>query len=282
MSISGFNPTIWSAQLQTSYKNKTIFGGPSVTNSDYEGDIANGGDTVRITSISRPTVATYTKDTTTITPETLTDAQRTLTIDQSKYFAFEVDDIDKRQSANGGALLTEAADEAAYALVDTTDSYVAALYTGVATANAIGTVSVTSAALAFTQIINLRKLLDTANAPSAGRYVVMPPWYEALLLADDRIIRVDASGSAGALREGMVGRMLGFDLFVSNNCINVTGDDWIVQAGHPSALTFANQINSVEAYRPENAFSDALKGLHLYGAKLTRPTGIATVAASIT
>ena len=109
----------------------------------------------------------------------------------------------------------------------------------------------------------------------------MPPWYEALLLADDRIIRVDASGSAGALREGMVGRMLGFDLFVSNNCINVTGDDWIVQAGHPSALTFANQINSVEAYRPENAFSDALKGLHLYGAKLTRPTGIATVAASI-
>lgn len=282
MSVTGFIPEVWSARLQTSYKKKSIFAGPGVVNRDYEGDIANAGDTVRITSISRPTVATYTKDSTSISPETLTDADRTLVVDQSKYFAFEVDDIDMRQTANGGALMAEAADEAAYALVDTADQYVAGLYTGVASANAIGTVSVTSAALAFTQIVNLRKLLDVANVPSMGRYVVIPPWYEALLLQDDRIVRMDASGTDQGLREGMTGRLLGFDVYVSNNCVNVTGDDWIVQAGHPQAITFADSINSVEAYRPESAFSDALKGLHVYGAKLARPTGIATVAASIT
>ena len=52
--------------------------------------------------------------------------------------------------------------------------------------------------------------------------------------------------------------------------------------GYPGAVSFAEQVAKVEAYRPESAFSDALKGLHLYGAKLTRPTGIATLTASIT
>ena len=62
----------------------------------------------------------------------------------------------------------------------------------------------------------------------------------------------------------------------------VTGDDYIVMAGYPGAISFAEQIVKVEAYRPESAFSDAMKGLHLYGAKLVRPTGIATLTASIT
>src|SRR5665811_2580045 len=94
MAITNFIPEIWSAQLLTSLKKSLVFAGPGVVNSNYEGEIQQSGDTVRIVSISRPTVATYTKNSTTITPETLTDAQRSLLIDQSKYFAFEVDDID--------------------------------------------------------------------------------------------------------------------------------------------------------------------------------------------
>lgn len=282
MSVAGFIPEVWSAQLQTSLKKSLIFAGPGVVNRNYEGSIGQSGDTVKITSISRPTVATYTKNSTSITPETLTDAQRTLVVDQSKYFSFEVDDVDMRQVANGGALMAEAAQEAAYALADTADQYVAALYSGVAAANAIGTVSITTAALAFTNIVNLKKVLDVANVPQAGRYVVIPPWYEALLLQDDRLVRQDASGTDQGLRAGMVGRMMGFDVYVSNNVINVTGDDYLVQAGHPSAITYAEQINKVEGYRPESAFSDAIKGLHLYGARLVRPTAIATLTASIT
>jgi len=71
-------------------------------------------------------------------------------------------------------------------------------------------------------------------------------------------------------------------VLVSNNVTNTVGDDWLVSAGYPGAITYAEQINKVEPYRPENAFSDALKGLHLYGAKLVRPSGIATMEASIT
>lgn len=282
MAVTNFIPEVWSADLLSSLKKSLVFGGPGVVNRNYEGEITDSGDTVKITSISRPTIGTYTKNSTTITPETLTDAQRSLLIDQSKYFAFEVDDIDLRQSKNGGALLDEAAQEAAYGLADVADQYIAGLYTGVDASNAIGTTQVNDATKAVNGLISLKVKLDDAKVPQAGRYAIVPPWYHGLLLGSDLFVRVDASGSSEGLRNGIVGRAFGFDILMSHNCVNVTGDDWIVQAGYPGAISFAEQIVKVEAYRPESAFSDALKGLHVYGAKLVRPTGIATLTASIT
>lgn len=275
-----FIPEIWSAQILMSLKKNLVYAGPGVVNRDYEGEISQAGDTVRIRSISRPTIGTYIKGSTTITPEQLTDAQRSLLIDQSKYFAFEVDDIDQAQSTGGE--LDAALVEASYGLRDVADQYVAALYTGAQSANALGTVSVTTAALAYTQLRRLSVKLDEANVPSEGRYVIVPPWYYGLLLEDDRFVRVDASGSSAGLRNGVVGQALGFDVMKSNNAPLVTGDDYAVMAGHPSAISFAEQIVKVETYRPQDSFSDAIKGLHVYGAKLVRPDSIATVVASIT
>ena len=282
MAITNFIPEIWTAQLLSSLKKSLVYAGPGVVNRNYEGDIANSGDTVNITSISRPTVATYTKDSTVIAPQTLTDAQKVLLIDQAKYFAFEVDDIDMRQAVAGGALMSEAADESGYALADVADQFVAGLYSGVDAGNLIATTAVTTSAIAVQGLIDLKVKLDTANVPNQGRYVIVPPWYHALLLGSDLFVRVDASGSAEALRNGMVGRAFGFDVLVSNNVPVITGDDYAVQAGVPGAISFAEQITKVEAYRPESAFSDALKGLHLYGAKVVRPTAMAVLTASIT
>lgn len=280
MAITNFLPEIWSAQLQSSLKKATVFGSPAVVNRNYEGEIRGSGDSVRIVSISRPTVAAYTKNSTSITPETLTDAERTLLINQANYFAFEIDDVDMRQSVNGGALMSEAADEAAYALADTADQYIAGLYTG--GSNQITTYQCTTSALAVTALLNLKVKLDVANVPQQNRYVIVTPWFHNLLLGSTLFTSVSDSGDSEGLRNGRVGRAYGMDVFMSNNCVNSTGDDWIIQAGHPSAITFAEQVNSVEAYRPESAFGDALKGLHLFGAKLVRPTAIASVVASIT
>ena len=74
MAVQYFQPEIWSARLLSSLKKATVYGG--VCTREYEGDIRDSGDTVRITSISRPTIGTYTKGSTTVTPEQLTDAQR--------------------------------------------------------------------------------------------------------------------------------------------------------------------------------------------------------------
>ena len=274
-----FIAEVWSAKTLISLQKALVFGQPGVVNRDYEGDIQMQGDTVRIKSLSSPTIASYSKNSTVIAPETLTDAQRALYIVQAKYFAFEVDDIDAAQGTGGD--LDVALQSAAYGLRDAADQYVAALYTGAASANQIGTVSVTTAALAYTQLRKLSVKLDEANVPQEGRWCVVPPWYYGLLLESDLFLRADASSTPG-LRNGVVGAVLGMDVLKSNNAPFVTGDDYAVIAGHPMAISYAEQIVKVETYRPENAFSDAVKGLHVYGAKLVRPDAIATVVASQT
>src|SRR5947207_4947000 len=129
MAILRFRPEIWSAALLVALQKKLVYAQPGVVNRDYEGEISQAGDTVRITSISDPTVATYTPNVTVIAPEELTDAQRTLVVDQAKYFAFFVDDVDARQ-AKGNVMPTAMA-RAAYKLADQADQFVASLDTGI-------------------------------------------------------------------------------------------------------------------------------------------------------
>lgn len=282
MSINNFVPEVWAATLLTSLKKALIFAGPGIVNRDYEGEIANEGDTVRIVSISRPTVATYQKGSTSIQPEQLTDAQRALLIDQSKYFAFEVDDVDMRQSKAGGKLMAEAAQEAGYALADVADQFVAGMYAGVDAANAITTTTIDTGDKAYTGLVNLRTKLTTANVPTQGRYVIVPPWYYGLLLQNNLFIRANEAGTDTGLRNGYVGRAAGFDVLESNNSPLISGDDYAVIAGVPGAISFAEQIAKTEAYRPQDSFGDALKGLHLYGGKLVRPSALAVLTASQT
>ncbi|MDT0568871.1 P22 phage major capsid protein family protein [Streptomyces sp. DSM 3412] len=283
MSINNFKPQIWSARLLVAWRRSLVYGGPMVVNRDYEGEIAESGDVVKITSISDPTISDYVPNSTVITPEELTDAQRNLVIDQSKYWAFKVDDVDKRQAK--GNVMPEAMSRAAYRLRDVADRYIAGLYTGVAAANNLGTISVVAATPtdAYDDVlVPLKVALDNADVPTEGRYCVVPPWFTGRLLRDDRFISADKAGTTDALRNGFVGRAAGFNIAQSNNTPNPTGDDNVIQAGVNAAISFAEQINKTEAYRPESSFSDAVKGLALYGAKLVRPDGIAIVTASQT
>ena len=279
MSIQRFKPEIWSARLLVALRKTLIYAGPQIVNRDYEGEISAAGDTVRITSIGRPTISSYVPGVTSINPEQLTDAQRTLVVDQSKYFAFEVDDVDARQAK--GNVLPQAADESAYGLADVIDQYVASFYTGAATANQLGTVSITTGDLAYNTLVDLGVKLDEANVPTEGRYVVVPPWYHALLRKNTNFINAEKSADGGAaLRNGQIGEAAGFAVLKSNNVPLVTGDDYAITAGTNAAISFAEQINKTEAYRPQDSFSDAIKGLSLYGAKLVRPDNLATVIAS--
>src|SRR5262249_46865102 len=141
-------------------------------------------------------------------------------------------------------------------------------------------------ALAYTQLRKLVQKLDEADVPEDNRYVVARPWFWSLLAeSDSKLMDASWRGDSGiGVRTGWVGPnpIPGRGCWKSNQAPLVTGDDYVVQAGHPQAITFAQQINKLEAYRPENSFADAVKGLHLYGAKLVRPSFIATVIASQT
>lgn len=284
MAISAFIPEVWSAELMVALRKKLVFAQPGITNRNYEGEISQSGDTVRITSISDPTIGTYVPNVTAITPENLTDAQRTLVIDQAKYFAFEVDDVEMRQAK--GNVMPEAMSRAAYKLADVVDQYIAAFYTSVPAANDLGTVSFVAATPTNAYDLGLVPLsikLDEANVPSDNRWIVVPPWFYGRLLLDSRFIKVNESGTSSGLRNAEVGSAAGFTIYKSNNVVISSGDDYEILAGAGNtAISYAEQINKVEAYRPQSSFSDAVKGLHLWGAKVIRPDHLAGVTASIT
>jgi N4-gp56 family major capsid protein len=283
MSIARFRPEIWSANLLVALRKSLVYGSPMVVNKDYEGEIAEFGDTVRITSISRPAIGTYVPNSTTITFPELTDAQRTLVIDQAKYWSFSVDDVDARQAR--GNVMPQAADEAAFALADVIDQYIASFYTGVQSANQLGSITVNSATTptdAYDKVlVPLKIKLDKANVPTNGRYVVVTPELHGCLLRDSRFIKVNEAGTDEGLRNGHVGRASGFDIMISNNTPNTSGSEFVIQGGTNQAISFAEQINKVEALRPQSSFSDALKGLALYGAKLVRPDALATALVTV-
>lgn len=281
MAIANFIPEVWSAQLLSNLSKNLVYGGAGVVNRDYEGDISQYGDTVNITSITDPTIGTYTAHSD-ITIEDVDDATRALVIDQSKYFAFEVDDIEKRQAR--GTVMDEAAQRAAYGLADTADSYlVTQMTTDVDAGNVLTAVDIDTADEAIQALIDLGTTLDEDNIPSQGRWAVVPPAFKALLLNSDLFEFVNRAGSSETLRNGQVGRAFGFDVLVSNNAPAAdVGSGKKVVAGHPIAVTFAEQITNVEAFRMEKRFADGLKGLHLYGAKVVRPTALAVIDTSAT
>lgn len=271
-----FKPEIWSARTLVALRKALVYAGPTVVNHDYEGEIKKQGDLVHIRMVGDVTVSKYTAGST-ITYEDTPDAETTLPIDQSDMFAFKVDDIDKAQA---GDELSQRTDNAGYRMADSADQYVASLYTGVASANDLGSVAITTGDLAYQNLINLGVLLDEANVPEQGRYAVVPAWYYGLLLNNDKFVRVDASGSDQGLRNGMVGKIDGMDVLKSNNVPVTGGTTHIITAGYPGAISFADQVSQVENLRLESTFATAVRGLHLYGAKLIRPDGIAVLRAT--
>lgn len=278
MSLQNFIPVVWSGRLLANINKSHVYA--NLVNRDYEGTISGYGDTVKINSIGRVTVGDYTKDTDISSPETLTSSQTTLLIDQSKFFNFEVDDIDKAQT--NPKVMDDAMGEAGYSLADVTDKFIANMYVNVDAANTIGSDAsavVPTKADAYDYLVDLSVKLSEANIPRMGRFVVVPEWFYGLLQKDDRFIHATASGDS-VIQNGLIGKAAGFSVYTSNNVPNVAGAKYKILAGHPSAITFAEQIVSVEAFRPEKRFSDALKGLSVFGGKVIRPTALAVLTVS--
>lgn len=288
MAIENFIPKLWASAVQVPFERSLVFGQPTVANRKYEGEIRNQGDTVNITTIADPTINEYDKNQD-LEIEDLDDDQLQLLIDQGEYFAFRVNDVDKVQAA--GDFQSPATQRAGFGLKDKVDRYIASLYNlsasqgGPATANRLGNVSVIngtgtgrpgdSQTTGYNVLVDLGNRLNKNDAPTDGRYAIIDPDFLSVLQHDPRFSRVDASGSSETLRNGMVGRAAGFDILLSNNTVKASSRSLVV-AGIPDALSFANQLTEVEALRSEKRFADIVRGLNIYGAKITHPDGLAT------
>ena len=287
MATTTFIPELWSARLLYALDKAHV--ATNLVNREYQGIIANQGDTVHINSIGAITVKDYTKNADIADPDALTTTEQTLVIDQCKYFNFQVDDVDNVQAA--GDLIDTAMGRAAYSLADVADAYLLkTIAAGAASGNTVGAASgpiALTSANVYENIVKLRTKLDKANVPNPGRTIVIPPEVYALLLMDDRFAKSDAAAGQSALLNGEVGRVAGFTVYMSNNVHTGTGTDtgktayFEITAQVSTATTYAEQIIKTEAYRLEKRFADAVKGLHVYGAKVTDGSQIAKLIASV-
>jgi len=278
MSLANFIPEIWSAQLLVNLHNSLVYGSPTIVNRDYEGEVSAYGDTVRIHNIGGVTVSDYTPNSDFATgAETLTSGETVLTIDRSKMFNFQIDDVDAAQV--NPKVMGAAMREAAFALGNDLDAYLSStIQAAVPSGNKVSAVTdMTVDGKVYEALVDLSVVLDENNAPAdGGRYVVVPPQAVGALLKDQRFISFGTDPNRATIANRHIGSVAGFNVFVSNQTPIATGVSTVL-AGHTWATTLAEQVSKVEAYRPQARFSDAVKGLHVYGAKVVRPALLASV-----
>lgn len=279
--------TIWSSQLKVKLRAAIVFAGPQVTNRNYQGEITARGDTVKVTGIVDPTIFDVNRNSDIPAPETLTDEEAELVIDQDKGFNFQVDDLDQLQHAVGGLVLQSAAN-AARKLAEAADSSIQAkMVAEAASDNNVGTtgspisveapeagVALTSGATTvYRLLLRLGVKLDKQGVPAEGRFVVLPPFMMAALAADPRFTAASVTGES-VLRNGFQGSCAGFAVY-KTSAVTPTSGKYKVVAGHPMATSYAEQIVGVEFYRPEARFAQAAKGRHVYGHKVFYPEALA-------
>jgi hypothetical protein len=279
MSIAKFIPTIWSARLLAHLDKTHVL--TKLVNRDYEGEITQYGDKVKITSIGDITIRDYVANTDMVSPEELTTDDQLLEIDQQKYFNFQIDDVDAAQVR--ASLADQAMQRAAYGLADVTDRWLAELMAESAAESClIGTddapIAITEDT-AYNYLVRMKVMLDKANVPTEGRWVLVPPEYHGLLLQDKRFVATGGTQAEQALGYGYIGRAAGFNIYSSNNLPNTLGVYKVI-ASYNGSTSYAEQIVKTEAYRMEKRFADGIKGLHVYGAKVTRPDKIVVLTAS--
>lgn len=270
MGVNNFIPAVWSGLIHRALDKRFVFA--ARCNRNWEGEIKQAGDRVKILEIGPITVAPYAKNVTTISYQGIEDAGQYLEITESKYFAFRVDDVDKAQSKP--EVVSEAMRKGGVAIADLVDQLIAAKYAEAGITANLGTEAVPldiNSANVVETLLLLGQLLDEASVPTEGRWIIVPPWLKTKILLAK--IKQEIANTE-VMTSGFVGRFLGLDVYVSNNGSANGTTCYRVMAGG-DAITFASQVEKTEALRLEGSFSDGIRGLYLYGGKVVQPAALA-------
>lgn len=286
MAADKFIPQIWSAKILDALDKTLVYA--DLFNRDYEGEITDAGDTVHIAQVGDVAIKDFKCDTDIEAPDDVATTDTVLKIDQSKYFNISVCDVNEVQSKI--SLLDTATQRAGYGFSDVCDQYLGNLLaTSGQVKDGLGTKTAPikiTADNAYETLVKMKTALDKANLPKQGRKVVVPPEFEGFMLLDPRFVAKSSDSSQDSLREGTIYRAAGFEISTSNNVPSATNGGsgsttvFSIVGSSPIQGTFAQQILKTEAYRPEKRFADAVKGLHVYGAKVLRPKVVAVATVS--
>jgi len=304
LKAAGFIPEIWSGKLIEKFYAATVLA--AISNTDYDGEIKNHGDTVHIRTKPTITIKDYRAD-------GLLELERPkgnlvdLLIDKGKYFNTILDDVMEVQSdLNNMSMWSDDASEQMKIVIDTEvltgllnqadvknrgatagkvsgDINLGVTATGplavVPDDAAVGEVDVIDV------ILRLGQALDEQNIPEQGRWLLIPTWMSTYIKKSELRQAYLSGDSVSMLRNGRIGMVDRFTVYVSNLlpqgvAAGLAAGESAVYAGHAHGLTFASQINNVESMRSEQTFGTILRGLQVYGWKVI--DGVALAQAIVT
>ena len=286
-----FIPEIWSGKLIENFYDATVLS--AISNTDYEGEIRRMGDTVNIRTQPNITIREYVKGQNLVVENP--DAPKLqLVIDKGEYFSCVEDDIDRVQSdiklmdmwskdaseqmkikidqrvltdmlpdidsRNKGA--TAGAKSAAFNL-GTTGTPLTVTKDGASTTTPV-----------VDLIVDMGTVLDEANVPESDRFLVIPARMAGLIKKSELKDASLTGDSVTPLRNGRLGMIDRFTLYVSHN-LNVASGKTSIIAGHKMGFTFASQMTEMETLRAQSTFGNIVRGLQVYGYKVVKPEALA-------
>lgn len=279
--VNSFKQTIWSKAILRSLR--TITSLRNHCDFTYERDAKNAKE-VKILSVNRPKIRTYVPGVA-LERESVEDKAQYLKINQFRYFNFEVEDIDKAQSVPG--LMEETTDEAAIGLAEEGDKYVAELV-----ADAVKNGVNVNEDAEEDEIVQIAQSASVITLSNSNAMASVEEGFAALYennckVSDTFYLEVApkvfttyrqqltelSTNNPEILKKGAVGKINNAFVCIENLLPKVDGAYFNILRTN-KAIAFVEQINSVEAYRPQDAFTDAVKGLYAFGARIVRPKEI--------
>lgn len=266
MSYRNFIPKVWAAQINRELERACVFA--EDCNRQYEGEVRQQGDTVKILGVGKPTITEQVGGPIVLQDaETVEDTSIDMVINHIAYFNYLVDDIDRRQAVGGlmDALSAEATEGVAN-VIDRSIANLAAQKDAVKLKSS--TESVTKENILEYVDEGLQRLMENDVAANTKIVMTIPPWFYTLMRQAYRALDTDNSA---LLKNGRVGMYNNITVKVSNNCNAISGGGHNIMLRTQRAIAYCNPLTHTEPYRPEKRFSDAVKGFTLFGTKIVRP-----------
>jgi len=297
-----FIPAIWSSKLNVKFYANTVFG--DVSNTNWEGDIKNMGDKVTINNIPTISINAYTVGQS-LTYEVPTPEVIELQIDKGFYFGVNVSDVLEYQSQPNlmDTFTTDAANQMKIAVdrdcflntfsaadadnIGDTAGVLSGAFNLGTDASPLDFAASSNAPEILKTITAMSSVLDEQNVPETDRFLVLTPYERQLLMSSPLSQAYVTGDSQSILRNGKIGRIDRFDIYVSNLLPKAAADKnytggtdsgkvkrHVMIAGQRSAMTFASQINKVESIPNPNDFGTLVRGLMVYGRKTVKPQAL--------
>jgi hypothetical protein len=275
MSIRDAIPVIFAATLLEEIKNLLVFG--DIAFKKHSGEIKEKGDRIKLKGYGGVTIDDYnpgdpTWDAAHPNGIEYHEPEATamfLDVDHAKDYGIKLHDITELQIDPEAR--QHYAKEAAYGLAKEVDLFLAGLYTQ----SAKGTYVLKHSAMTTTLITSyIGELWDSLSGVNIEqKWITIPPWVALKLLLAGV---VHADDLKGELKNGFIGKVLQFDMRMSNNCPALTPATAgykrnIIMAGSYQSIAFVDQMTESESLRSQGYFADLIRGLHVWGGRVAKP-----------